>query len=238
MAMSDGPQKLTIVIEQEKSRLVFLRSRSVQVQYNPHTLAFTRSVNWQKQGPAQRDTPELHYDHAEPRQLSIELIFDTYDSDKPEDEKDDVRKLTGAIYQLTTVEHHGDKHRPPVCQLHWGLQGMLFQGILESLEERETLFTRNGTPVRSRLVCRFKEWCTNEEDARKAGTKSADLAKRHVLTRGETLSSVAALLYEDPRLWRPIARANDIEDPGAVAPGTVLFIPTLTSADRPARQSR
>jgi len=45
--------------------------------------------------------------------------------------------------------------------------------------------------------------------------------------RGDTIDGIAAAVYLDPRLWRPIAEANGLDDPHHLVPGTVLLIPTL-----------
>jgi nucleoid-associated protein YgaU len=45
--------------------------------------------------------------------------------------------------------------------------------------------------------------------------------------RGDTLSSIAARHYNDPGLWRHIARANGISNPRVLTPGQVLRVPKL-----------
>ena len=57
--------------------------------------------------------------------------------------------------------------------------------------------------------------------------QSPDLAKTRVVRRGDTLSAIAAQEYDDPAMWRPIARANGIVDPRRLTPGQVLSIPVL-----------
>ena len=47
------------------------------------------------------------------------------------------------------------------------------------------------------------------------------------MRRGDTLSSVAGALYQDPAAWRDIARANQIDDPRSLEPGRELAIPRL-----------
>jgi nucleoid-associated protein YgaU len=142
-------------------------------------------------------------------------------------EKEDVRKFTQKLFQLTTVD--GDKHRPPVCRLFWGAQKMFFQGVLEQLQQQFTLFMENGMPVRAMAQCTFKEWQTGDyKDLNQQDRQSSDIAKTWVVKRGETLSGIAAEEYRDPGLWRSIAAQNEIDDPLSVVPGTVLLIPTLT----------
>ena len=51
------------------------------------------------------------------------------------------------------------------------------------------------------------------------------LAHIRVVRRGDSLASIAAQVYDDPSAWRAIARANGIENPLAIVPGTKLTLP-------------
>jgi nucleoid-associated protein YgaU len=226
-----GLAKLTINVEREGSALKF--GDSFTALFNPDKLVFSKTANWQKQGAAQRDCPELQFTNAEPRTLKLDLLFDTFDPEDPEMKDKDVRTAyTDKIFHLTTVEKHGDKHRPPVCRLSWGTAKVFFQGVLQQLEQQFTLFTENGTPVRAKLSCTFKEWWTNYDDLNKQDTQSSDIAKMHVVKCGDSLSSIAAEEYLDPKLWRPIAIENGIDDPRVLIPGMLLLLPTLSDRSR------
>jgi nucleoid-associated protein YgaU len=219
--------KLQIFAEKRGAYLVFEQNPAISANFNPNKLVFNKSVSWQKQSAAQRDVPELQFTNAQPRTLILDLLFDTYDT--PNAAKEDVRKTyTQKLFDLTTVEKHGDKHRPPVCRLSWGRVGWFFQGVLEQLEQQFTLFMENGTPVRATSRCTFKEWRTNYDDLNRQRTESSDVAKTRIVKRGETLSSIAAEEYHDPSQWRSIATENEVDDPLSLLPGTVLLIPTLT----------
>src|SRR6476620_9865691 len=118
---------LTILVEKKGTKLQFDRScDKIEAQYNPSKLGLVRSVSWQNQGAANKDNPEMQFTGAEPTTLTIDLFFDTYDSKENESKKDSVRKYTDKLRLLTTVEQHGDKHRPPVCQLNWHAEGPFF----------------------------------------------------------------------------------------------------------------
>jgi len=219
-------EKLKILVEKKGAVLVFQPGNAITALFNPEKLVFNKIVNWKRQSAAQRDVPELQFTNAQPRTLKIDLIFDTYDS--PDANKEDVRTYTKKILHIATVEKHGDKHRPPVCRLSWGATGVFFQGVLENLEQQFILFMEDGTPVRAKSNCTFKEWRTNYDDLNRQDTQSSDIAKARVVKRGDTLSSIAAEEYRDPRLWRPIAEKNDMDDPIDLIPGTVLLVPTLS----------
>lgn len=221
--------KLEILIEKKDAVLEFQRGNAVTALFNPNKLVFNKSVGWTSQNSAQRDVPELQFTNAQPRTLNLDLFFDTYDTDKTE--KDDVRIHTKKLFNLCTVETHGDKHRPPVCRLAWGSVGIFFQGVLEKLEQQFTLFMEDGTPVRATSRCTFKEWRTNYEDLNRQNTQSSDVAKIRTFKQGETLSGIAAEEYRDPGLWRVVADENDIDDPLDLVPGTVLLIPRLNKTN-------
>lgn len=216
---------MQILVEKENAVLVFEHGSAIPALFNPNKLVFSKSVGWSSQNASQRDVPELQFTNAEPRTLTLDLIFDTYNTGGAQ--KDDVRKYTSKLLHLCTVERHGDKHRPPVCRLSWGSVGIFFQGVLERLEQQFTLFMEDGTPVRATSGCTFKEWRTNYDDLNQQNLSSSDLVKFRTVKRGETLSGISAEEYRDPGLWRVIADENGIDDPLLVMPGTALQIPKL-----------
>lgn len=218
--------KLTILIEKNVGKLDFGKDHKIEAHFNPNRLVFGKQVNWSSQKPKNRDSPELQFTNSDPRTLTVDLLFDTYD--RPGVTKEDVRNYTNRMLALTTVEGNGPKHRPPVCRLLWGETDLDFQGVLQQLDQTFTLFMDNGTPVRASLKCTFKEWRTNNEDLMRQYTQSADLAKSRIARHGDTLSSIAAEEYRDPRKWRPIALASGIEDPLNMAPGSPVRVPALT----------
>lgn len=200
----------------------------VEALFNPKEISLDKSVTWQTQEAAERDVPELQFKNGQPRALNLDLFFDTYDT--PDPAKQDVRDYTEPLFNLALVVD--SLHRPPVCKLSWGRMKTFFQGVLERLSQRFTLFAEDGTPVRATLRCTFKEWRSNPDDQRQQGKQSSDVAKQRILRRGDTLSIIAAKEYRDPTLWRPIAEENGIDDPRSLEPGTVLLIPSLTSGRR------
>jgi len=222
-------KQLTILVEAPGSALQFGSETSdsaLVAMFNPNKLTVSRSVQWQNQQAAKRDNPEMQFTGAEPATLSIDLLFDTYDTPEPEADKKSVKKVyTDKLLHLTTVEKHGDKHRPPVCRLKWGGQGVFFQGVLQQLETQFTMFTAGGVPVRATARCTFKQWISNSADLQKQDLMSSDVAKVWVIKRGQSLATIAAAEYGDARAWRIIADANAIDNPLGLAPGTRLLLP-------------
>jgi nucleoid-associated protein YgaU len=105
---------------------------------------------------------------------------------------------------------------------------MLFQGVLTQLNQDLTYFMADGTPVRATLGCTFMAYQTFDE-AKASELHSADVEKRRVVRRGDTLTSIAIEQYGDATRWRAIATGNDIDDPRAIKPGDALVIPKLVT---------
>jgi nucleoid-associated protein YgaU len=203
-------------------------SRCVIAKFNPSRLTFSRAVRWGEQPAAKRDNPELQFTGADPASLSLDLFFDTYDD--PELCKSSVRDHTNKLRDLTLVD--GGLHRPPVCRLQWGEQHVFFQGVLAQLETQFTMFMDDGTPVRATCRGTFRQWKSNGDDLREQDLLSADVAKVWTVKHSQTLATIAAREYGDPREWLTIAEANGIDDPLAIQPGQQLVLPPRRVARR------
>ena len=214
--------KLKILVEDEQGK--FGENDPIEVLFNPNQITFQKSAAWKFTPAAEKDTPKAQFTHGESANLTTDLFFDTYETGT------DVRDHTDKIYHLTTVEQHGNKHRPPICKLLWGTFDFNdFKWVLQAVNQRFTLFLENGTPVRATLGCTFKQWRSDEEDEKRMNKESADVPKTRTVRRGDSLSSIAGEEYRDPTLWRPIAEANSIDDPFSLTPGQMLAIPALRS---------
>ena len=233
-----GLSMLTILVEtpgSTDSNLQFGSESSgntIVAMFNPNRLTVSRSVAWPNQSAAKRDTPESQFIGGEPATLSVDLLFDTYDT--PSRDKQSVKTVyTDKLLHLTTVEKHGQIHRPPVCRLHWGHQAVFFQGVLQQLETQFTMFADTGVPVRATNRCSFKQWVSNSSDLKKQDLMSSDVAKVWIVKRGQTLARIAAEEYGDAHQWQVIAEANGIDDPLALLPGTRLVLPARRVAWNP-----
>lgn len=158
--------------------------------------------------------------------LNIELFFDTTLQNSP---PDNVQEYTRKVYNLTQPRIGTDKKRPPRCKLVWGTIGgkdsvLLPDGFLESVTKTLTHFLEDGTPVRARLNCTFREWA--DPSKKKKAENPIDDPVR-IVKRGETLSSIAYEEYGDPTLWRIIAIENQLDNPRQISPGLVLTVPPL-----------
>jgi nucleoid-associated protein YgaU len=216
--------------------------------FNPNQLRYENRAEWRTTASAAQSIAagfqRMEFQTAPPRTLTVDLFFDTYEGSVqsaaasafelslPDDpllpgaiNALDVTVITSRVEALTRVA--SELHRPPVCRLEWGLS-TLFQGVLTQLNQDLTFFLADGTPVRATLGCTFMAYQTFDE-ARAAELHSADVAKRRVVRRGDTLASIAIEQYGDATRWRAIATGNEIDDPRAIKPGDVLVIPKLVT---------
>jgi Contractile injection system tube protein len=162
-------------------------------------------------------SPILQYVHGNMKTLSMDLFFDTYE------ERTNVIQRTDQIYNLLHPDR--DTHAPPICKLKWGV--FSFRGVLDHVSGKFTLFLADGTPVRATLSVVFNEYKDVAELVKEEPTQSADHRKNRVVRAGDRIDNIAAEEYGDPARWRPIAEANELDNPWQLQPGYVLIIPRL-----------
>jgi nucleoid-associated protein YgaU len=223
MAIEKTLEKLTLRVETGENQF----DKEIIALFNPNQITIQKSAKWSLAPKPESDTAKTQFTYGEPATLTMELFFNTYEAET------DVRDYTKEIFHLTTVEEHGKLHRPPLCKLEWGKFNIsdTFQceWVLQSLNQKFTLFLADGTPVRATLNCTFKQWRGDEVEEKLLDKQSADVAKKRTVRQGDSLSSLAGEEYNDPTLWRPIAEENEIDDPFNLEPGRVLAIPMLRS---------
>jgi nucleoid-associated protein YgaU len=195
------------------------------VLFNPTEYTIEDAANWEEQD-RMGQAPELHYTGTERKKLTMELFFDSYES------RTDVREHTSKISALLVFNQ--EVHRPPKVTLSWGqaAPGGLhadfpFTCVLASLKQTFVLFHADGTPARATLEVSFVQFTLPEEELEENEPHSPDRTKVYVVKEGDTVSGIAAMFYRDPRQWRAIADANDVDDPRVLEAGTVLTIPNL-----------
>jgi hypothetical protein len=205
--------------------LVEHTGEKINVLFNPEEYTINKDNNFASQAIPGLSGPLLQFVHGNMRTLEMELFFDTYDT--PSVAKADVRELTNKVTGLLTI--NSDLHAPPVLQVSWA--SLNFRCVLARVSQKFIMFADDGTPVRARLNVAFNEFLDAEREARELNRQTADFSKVHVVSLGETLSLIAAKVYDNPLMWRPIAVANEINDPRSIEIGQSLLIPSLPFND-------
>lgn len=198
----------------------------IPVQFNPTEYTLAKGAQIAEIAIPGIDAPILQFVRGQTQTLSMELFFDTTEGGMGEAPVVDVRVLTEPVYQLTKIQSH--THAPPRVRFVWGV-GLSFRAIVESVQQKFTLFNPAGVPLRATLTVSFKEYQTLEEQLKRLNLQSSDHTKKRLVKRGDTLARIAYEEYGDAQQWKLIyeAPANDgvIEHPMRLVPGTEIAIP-------------
>jgi hypothetical protein len=145
MAPDELPTQKLSIHSLEGSRTV------VTAMFNPKEIGIDKSVPWSKQATSRGDKPSLEFWSADGSLMSFELMFDTFESGTNVH-----TAFVANLLKLATVQDPDgaeDKKRPPRVAVRWGT-GTLpeFEGVIESVSVKYTMFLPDGTPVRA--TCR------------------------------------------------------------------------------------
>ena len=195
--------------------------QSFDVLFNPEEYTLNKDNNFAAQAIPGLSGPLLQFVNGNMRTLEMELFFDTTDA------RTDVRDLTQKVVTLLDID--STLHAPPVLRVAWA--SLQFRCVLARVSQKFVMFRDDGRPVRARLAVTFNEFLDPDTEAKQVNRQTADFSKVHVVKRGDTLSRIAAALYDDPTSWRPIAIANNLDDPRAISVGQSLSIPSLPFVD-------
>ena len=127
------------------------------VQLNPNKINITDGVSYsdgsldEKGG---RRIPRAQYNQHQTRELTAELLFDTYTSRKKESEKDDVKTMY--IDKFTKLITNNDNGQPPLVFFSWG--SIQFEGVVTNMNCNYTMFTSTGKPVRATMNITIKQY--------------------------------------------------------------------------------
>lgn len=142
--------------------------------FNPKEIGIDKNVPWNKHKDSKANLPILEFTDADPAELSLELLFDTFETRKSVYEEH-IEKLE----KLIKVD--AAKKRPPMVLFLWGTHFPKFMGVISSLSVQYTMFLPDGTPVRSTVKLKIKEGRslkTKAKLAKESETKEPDRPDR------------------------------------------------------------
>lgn len=206
----------------------------IEVDYNPTDLNFGQAATYADINIPGLDAPILQFVRGSTETLNLELFFDTTDSGTGA-AAEPVTVKVDPFYQLVRIS--GDLHTPPLVRVVWGTQfpGLrndqsvrpvpAFDCVVVSCNRKFTLFNPDGIPLRAVVTLALREYRTLEEQLRALNLQSSDHTRVHVVQEGEDLPLIAYEAYGKSAQWRTIAEANNIDNPRALSPGTILSLP-------------
>ena len=200
----------------------------IPVQFNPPEYTIAKAAQIAEIAVPGIDAPILQFVRGQTRTLALELFFDTTRNGIADGAVTDVRKLTDPVAELGRIQPK--THAPPRITFVWG-QGLSFRAIVDNVQQKFTLFSPTGVPVRATLTVSFKEYQTLEEQLRRLNLQSSDHTKRRVVRRRDTLARIAFEEYGDPSAWTLIAdhpaNHGKLGDLRRLTPGLEIEIPAV-----------
>jgi nucleoid-associated protein YgaU len=114
----------------------------------------------------------------------------------------------------------------PILLVQWGppVMGFTFEAILTSVNINYIRISSLGIPSHATVDLVLQEVpsalsLTNPTSGGRPGRA------RHMVTSDESLASIAQQAFGTPSAWRAIAEVNGIDDPSAIRPGDVVYLP-------------
>ncbi len=205
-----------------------ITSDKIPVMFNPTDYTVTQGVNYAQATVPGLSQPLLQFINGNTPTLAMELFLDTNEAVKVNGKTvaaagSDVRTLTQQVTNLMAID--STTHAPPVLVFTWS--SLSFTCVLAQAAQKFVLFLPDGTPVRARLQVSFQGYNNSTTESKEVKRQTADYSKTWTVSQGDTLSKIAAVVYGNAALWRPIGMNNGLDDSIALTIGQQLLVPQL-----------
>ncbi|MCG8365114.1 MAG: hypothetical protein MJA27_17520 [Pseudanabaenales cyanobacterium] len=204
-----------------------------EVMFNPESYSFSYTNDYQKYQGVNTSGRTAQYTLTRSRQLSLKLIID------------DSSAIAGLFaglssvgpFSRTTVHDRveeflnftarmdGEIHAPRYLRIEWG--DLLFDCRLESVNVNYTLFSRSGIAIRAELDTVFVEDIEESKRLKQENKTSPDLTHARTVTSGDNLPLMTHRIYQDPKYYMQIAKANKLNNFRKLQTGTTLKFPPI-----------
>ena len=212
-----GPvQKATLKIED---------GETLTCLFNPKDFSVTKANAWQSKAAPGQSAAKPTFGGGQPRELMLQLLFDATLLTPQVSVKDVAAKLFAAMDASKNEAGAQNKSRPPAFTFAWG--AFAFEGVAKSLTIQYQLFRPDGEPIRADVKLALMQWDVEGPKGQNPTTRALGSVGAHTVRDGDSLASIAYRVYGDATRWRPIAEANDIDDPLRLRSGRALSVPAL-----------
>lgn len=236
--MSGNPAKARLIELEDDMSGKKSGGKDIAVQFNPETLKlqYANQIkdNSSGGGDQAQGTSGRQFVGSGTTKLSVQLWFDATTPDAG-GAVDDVRRMTEEVLffiQPRETPQGSGKWLPPKVRFLWG--SLLFDGLVDSVEETLEYFSSEGKPLRSSIaigLSQQKILKTKFEDSGRAsaqgnGPKTGFQTPMGV---GDTLQSAAQAAGLD---WTEVAKANDIDNPRFPGAGSLVDLASTLAGRR------
>jgi hypothetical protein len=217
---------------------------AIDVQFNPVSLKVTLS-NTLRENPRGGNSRAAQFVDKSSSTLAVELLFDTTyidaedsqasgDIDQGSDVRDQTRKIADLF--LKPVDSGEQMEAPKRCLFQWG--SFEFVGMVENYEETLDYFSKEGRPLRAKVVMRLKE-DRYQFRQRTDGVAGAQQDTPTLSPTGNSDENSAGGPSQNtkpvpggssgPGSWRDTAMFNGIENP-RLPNASVLAVPKISAS--------
>lgn len=223
-----SPSKARLIELDDQMTGIRQGGKDVQVQFNPESLKIQYAnqiqTNSSGGGDQSQGNSGRQFVGAGTTKLSVQLWFDAT-SVEDGDGIDDVRRLTQEVtYFITPKPDPNDSRKflPPGVRFLWG--SLLFDGLVDSLEESLEFFSPEGKPLRASISLGLSQQkilrSEFQGDGKMAVAKAAPKTRPQTPVRdGQTVQSAAGSAGSD---WQAVASAAGIDNPRFPGAGTLV----------------
>lgn len=208
----------------EKAKIVNLNTKKeVECHFNPAEFGIGKTLEWEEKPDQGSSVAKLTYSGAKPQDMPVTFLFDTTATGK--DVRDEYKELV-AMAQVDDKKKNKTtgKGEPPQCRFQWG-KFLAFNAVIKDIKQKFTLFTADGTPLRSEVVVTFKQ--VGEITKGQNPTSRSEARKIWVVEEGQRLDWIAYQEYGDSAYWRYIAETNNLDNPDTLYSGQILKLVPL-----------
>jgi hypothetical protein len=197
------------------------------VMMNPETYQLDYKVEFNEGQAPGTSGAQQKYKMTKPEEFSFDILFDSTGiiDEKP---KSDIWDDLKAFKQML-VDYDGAIHQPRFFKLIWGVT--VFKGRLSALSITFKLFKPDGTPVRAMAKANFKGSVEENLRVLKEKSQSPDLTHKRQVKAGDNLPFMCFKIYEDPRYYLQVARANGITNFRKLEIGSFINFPPFDRED-------
>lgn len=221
LSMVPAPDKMTIIPLKKSSPVPIPAGAPYIIQFNPENYDEANKVMFNKEQPIGSVGRHQHFEKVEPRAFTFNFLIDgtgASGGDKRE-------VITEIELFKKTVEFKGDQHRTSFLLLIWG--SYVATAVLKELKIKYSLFRKNGTPLRAELNTTFSEHKERLLQLLEQGLMSPDLSSRHIVKADDKLPLMCYGVYDTPRHYLEVARANGLINFRYLETGHTLDFPPV-----------
>jgi nucleoid-associated protein YgaU len=220
--------KATLAIHEPPIGLIMAlgeKIKDVDFQFNPSQLVLSKSAQWTTHlAPKFRFAAVPEFNGAAPYTMQMQIFLDSSMTPSGTTVQDEVEALLSCC-EVTLASIAADQPCTPWVFFQWGsFSTASFIAYVESVQATYTLFNPSGTPIRATCDLAITQIPLLTQ-GQNPTSGALEASRTHRVVAGDTLQSLAWREYGDATAWRPIARANDIDDPMRLQAGMELLIP-------------